>query len=343
MPTIRQIADVAGVSVATVSYVLNDRPDVSDETRERVMAIVEKLNYVRSRTRKRSRGRNVPAIRSLAFVSCLPFDPWTDPYFGQFLKGCIEAAHQTESVVQVTQIDPEKPGRDRIPLAVRERITDGLIVTGWPSRQLMAMLSTQNIPMVLIDTRDVYEGYSHIRPDHGGGAAKAVRHLHQLGHRRIAVITGDMQFECEAERLAAYRQTMRERGLEVHDRWIVRQPLFCERCGYDAMLAMIDRGLDVTAAICHGDLVARGALTAARERGVVVPKDLSIIGCDNQPWSDQTIPALTTIDVFLQELGAVALRHLLQRVNHPTLRPQRIVLESEVVVRKTTAPPGEQA
>jgi len=337
MATIKKIADMAGVSVATVSYVMNNRPDVSADTRMRVLEIAKKINYVPSRI-SRNRREESRKIKSLAFVSCLPFDPWGEPYFGQFLTGCLNASHKAGAVLQVARVDVEPSSKGDIPMAVRERIADGLIVTGWPSRGLIESLAARNIPMVLVDAKEAFDGYHHVRPDHAGGTAKAIKFLNDLGHTRIGVITGDMDFTCETERLWAYYMAMSRLNLNWKDEWIVKQPLFNDRGGYDGMEEFLQRKLDCTAVVCHGDMIARGAMKRSREQGLRVPDDLSIIGCDNQAWSEEANPPLSTIDVSLVELGQVAARHLLALIEHPKLSPQRITLETRIVARSSTGP-----
>ncbi len=338
MSTIKKIADIAGVSVATVSYVLNNRPDVSEDTRVKVLEIARRIKYVPSRMPRR-RNHLPTKVKSLAFVSCLPFDPageWGKQYWGQFLSGCLEEAQRQESILQAAQVDPETTSPANIPVTVRERIADGLIVTGWPNQMLFQILAGQHVPMVLVDTRDVFDGVSHVRPDHGGGSAKAVRYLHDLGHRKIAVITGDMSFACESERLTNYYMAMMQLGLPCKDEWIIRQPIFSEQSGINGIKELAARKLDVTAVICHGDLIARGALTAARELNLRVPQDLSIVGCDNQAWTDKADPPLTTIDVSMIELGQAAVRHLFELMANPRLKPQRITIEAKMVIRQST-------
>jgi DNA-binding LacI/PurR family transcriptional regulator len=201
---------------------------------------------------------------------------------------------------------------------------------------MINLLNTQGIPMVMVDTKEMVDGFSHIRPNHFGGAAKAVRYLHSLGHRKIGVITGDMTFACETERLSAYYMAMMQLGLEWTPRWIIRQPHFNEQSGSDGMREIIKRKLDVTAVICHGDLVARGAIWAALESGLRIPDDISIMGCDNQAWSARTDPPLTTVDVSLTELGQIAMNHLIERINNPEMSPQWITIEAKIVARGST-------
>jgi LacI family transcriptional regulator len=339
VPTIKKIADLAGVSTATVSYVMNNRPDVSLDTRNRVMEIAKQVNYVPAkymRHRKTTDGK--ARVKSLAFVSCLQSDPWGEPYWGQFLSGCLDASHHQNAVLQVARVDSDPNTKMGIPVTIRERIADGLLVAGWPGKTFIDSLAGQEIPMVLLDTRDVFEGFSHIRPDHSGGTAKAVKYLYELGHRKIAIITGDMNFACESERLSAYYMVMTQLGLPWKEEWIIKQPRFQEQSGIDGMKEIIKKKFDVTAVLGHGDLIARGAMTAARDHGWSVPGDFSVVGIDNQPWSGQTSPPLTTVDVSLVELGQLAVKHLIERIDNPRLSPQRITIEAKMVIRGSAGP-----
>jgi DNA-binding LacI/PurR family transcriptional regulator len=338
LPTIRNIADQAGVSVATVSYVMNDRPDVGEETRRRVLRIARQLNYTPRRS-PRNRQERKAKVKSLAFVSCLPFDPWGESYWGQFLSGCVDASHETDCMLQVARLDPDRPAAEAdIPVVVRNRMVDGMIVTGWPNKAVVDSLADLHIPMVLLDTRDVFDGFTHVRPDHGGGMIKLVRYLHGLGHRKIAVLNWELGFACEGERNSAFHMAMTELGLPMHEKWIITQPNPNEESGYEGMKEFIRRKLNATALICHGDKVARGAIEVARDAGLNIPKDLSIVGVDNQPWSAQEVPPLTTVDVSLVELGRVAVENLLRIIANPKASPQRITIEAKILIRASAGP-----
>lgn len=333
MATIKDIAKITGLSSASVSYALNGRANISEDTRKRVLEVAKKVNYSPVRT-------IAPAdkkVKSLAFVSCLPFDPWGETYWGQLLNGCLEASHQTDSVLQVAQIDPEKTfDEQQLPVLLRERMADGLIITGWPDKALLDKLSEKKIPTVLLDTRDMFDGFHHVRPDHYGGVFKAVNHLHELGHNRIAVISGDFDFACEKVRHFAYELAMSNLGLKWEDSWIIKQPHLCEDSGYEGMKNIIENKLDVTAVICHGDLIARGAMRTIKEYGLSVPDDFSIIGIDNQPFSETITPSLTTIDVSLIELGQAAVMHLMEVIKNNKMSPRKITIEAKLIAREST-------
>lgn len=337
MATIKTIAERAGVSVATVSYVMNNRPDVSEDTRDRVLEIAREMKYTPPRQAK-ARRLAERQVRSLTFISCTDVDPWGEPYWGQFLSGCLDESHDRATVLQVAKLDPNEFSPASMPVSLREKLADGLIVIAWPTQRVIDVLSGLGIPMVLVDTKDVFEGFSHVRPDHAGGTYKSLKHLAELGHRRIGVITGDMSFACESERLSAYYMGMMQLGFEWKDEWIIRQPYMNEDSGIGGMNECLDRHIDVTAVLCHGDMIARGALKAAQARGLTIPKDISIIGVDNQTWTGHTTPPLTTVDVALVDLGKVAVAHLLERIRNPKLPCQRITVEPKLLVRGTTGP-----
>ncbi|MFA5206465.1 MAG: LacI family DNA-binding transcriptional regulator [Lentisphaeria bacterium] len=339
MATLKQIAKAAGVSPATVSYVLNNQPDVALDTRQRVLQVVRETNFVRRRYVRRHTAAAPATTQSLAFVSCLPFDPWGESYWGQLLSGCLAEAHDADAVLQVARIDSEAGEGTVLPVAVRERVANGLIVTGFPSAALMAGLAEYDLPIVCLDTKMATPGFHHVRPDNSGGTLKALEHLHALGHERIGMITGDMSFACDAERLGAYYSGMTQLGLPWSENWVVRQPQMNEAGGRAGMTELLRRRTGVTAVFCLGDWIARGAVAAAQQAGLSVPGDLSIMGFDNQPWSAQTAPALSTVDVNLVELGRLAVRRLLDQVANPRLRtPQRLTLEAALVARASTGP-----
>ena len=333
MATIKDIAEFTGVSLATVSYALNGKSNVSRQTSEKILKAAKELNY----TPPRGNNSSGKKVKSLAFVSCLPFDPWGDTYWGEFLKGCLDASHEVNSILQIARIDPERPFEDQLPVLLREGMADGLIITGWPNEALIEKLSEKNTPTVLLDTHKVYEGFHHVRPDHFGGIHKAVNHLHSLGHRRIASIGGSSEFACERIRYNAYKQAMEELGLKHEDSWIIEHPALCEDAGRAGIKTLVDNKIDVTAILCHGDLIAREAITTIQEYGFTVPEDFSVIGIDNQPFSKTTNPPLSTIDVSLNELGQTAVTHLMEIINKPMMSPRHITIESRLIIRESTS------
>jgi LacI family transcriptional regulator len=340
MSTIKKIANVAGVSVATVSYVLNGKESISPETRDKVLDAAHGLSYLPGQGR--GRRKQLPTIgkklTNVSFVGCLGFSPIGEAYFGQMLKGCLDASNESLVTVQVHEVKPEAMTADEIPLSLRQSTAEGLILTGVLQPNILGTLSKLGKPIVLLDIHYLYPGFSHVRPDNFGGILKALQHLNSLGHKRIGVIAGDLSFACEVERLAAYHMGMMQLGLPFEEDWIVREEYMSELTGYQGMKRLLSRELNLSAVLCFGDLLARGAITAAHEAKISIPFDMSIVGFDNQAWTAKSVCPITTVDTSLLELGRVAFRHLKELVVNPKSKAQRITVEAELVVRQSTAP-----
>ncbi len=339
MATIKKIANLAGVSAATVSYVLNGKDSVSVETRDKVLGVANDLNYLPAKGsgRRRQGAAAGRQLKNVTFVSCLGFSPFGESYFGQLLKGCMDASNESDVAVQIVEVSPDVSSDRELPLSLRQSPAEGLILTGWPEQNVVDCLAKLGRPMVLVDVRDLYDGFSHVRPDNFGGILKVVQYLHELGHRRIGVLAGDLGFACEVERLSAYYMGMMQLNLPFEESWIVKKNCMSELSGYEAMKELISRKQDLTAVMCFGDLFARGAIAAANEAGMSIPEDVSIVGFDNQPWTARSVCPVTTVDTSLLELGKVAFRHLKEVVQNPKMKPQKITVEAELIIRKSTA------
>jgi len=301
--------------------------------------VAQKVGYAAS-TRKSRNSDGEKKVKSVAFVSCLGFSPWGEHYFGQILKGCVGVCQQSEIALQVAEINENISSSVELPVSIRDRKVDGFVVVGWPTRELVNKLVNNSQNAVFVEIKNVFDGINHIRPDHAGGTIKSVQYLHECGHSKIGVIAGDMRFDCEHERLMAYKMAMEQLELPLSEMWVVKEGVQGEISGYNGMKKLFKQAPELTAVLCHGDLIARGAITAAKEIGMDVPKDVSIIGFDNQSFSSETHPPLTTVDVALVSLGRVAVSRLMELSNQKDdIPPQRITLETKLIERNSVSGP----
>jgi LacI family transcriptional regulator len=199
-------------------------------------------------------------------------------------------------------------------------------------------LRAEDFPFVLIDYDDEAPGCGVVNASNRRGTREAIRYLVGIGHRRIGFITGRDNVGATRERLAGYREQMAEAGLEVRRRDVV-QGDFLEARGHAAGLELLEGPDRPTAIFASSDMAAFGAMRAADDLGVQVPGDLSVVGFDDIPEASRVVPALTTVRQPLREMGRAAVTQLLARLRDPSEPPRRVVLETELVVRGSTAPP----
>jgi LacI family transcriptional regulator, galactose operon repressor len=326
-PTIRDVAEQAGVSIATVSRVLNDRADVSLETRRRVREVARSVGYSAD-----------PAARALAtqktrLVAVVVGDnaghrDLSLLFFGKVLAAISRRlAHADyESLLQA------------VDAGIHQHRFDAAIVIGVDDGDpLLAELAEREVPIVGVDVHISGGRTAFVGSDHAAGVRLALAHLFALGHRRIAHVAGASNTVAGSERIAAFRREADRLGLAVPDEY-VRDGDFSSASGYRetcALLALADRP---TAIVAASDLMALAALQAIRDVGLEPGTDVAIVGFDDLEAAALAHPPLTTIRQDRQELGTVAAERALELSEDPAAAPAPTVLPVELVVRGSSSP-----
>ncbi|GAC1470605.1 MAG: LacI family DNA-binding transcriptional regulator [Chloroflexota bacterium] len=330
--TIRDIAAGAGVSVATVSRVLNGRPDVATKTRERVLRCIRKNGYATNRTaRGLAAGRT--GLIGLTVPSVQP------EYFSQIVGGAADALYDRDARFVLC---PTKNEHDR-EVGLLQRLmhgtTDGaVLILPSESDTELVQLQEKGYPFVIVDPESpVSEGIPVVASAHWHGARAATLHLVELGHRRIAAVTGPRGRVASVDRLAGYCAALSSVGVQAFDD-LIREADFHIDGGYAAARALLALPSAPTAIFCFNDHMAVGALRAARERGVHVPRDLSIVGFDDVQLASAVSPALTTVRQPLREMGSVAISQLYRLLDGTMADMTRVDLSTRLVVRDSTGP-----
>jgi DNA-binding LacI/PurR family transcriptional regulator len=326
--TIAQVAQETGLSVATVSKVLNGKPDVSPRTRMAVQDVLLNSGY-----RRRASGDAPPLIDVV-------FNDFDSPWATEIVRGAAAAAQAEGLTVAFTALSEGEERRvwfDHI----TSRGTRGviLLLSQLTERQ-RGELVARGLPFVVIDpTAEPGPEVSSVGATNWAGGLAATKHLVDLGHRRIGIITGPPELLCSRARLDGYRAGLERAGLSVDDE-IVRPGDFRVRAGYEQAKVLFGLGARPTAIFAGNDLSALGVLRAAREAGLHVPEDLSVVGFDDIALSEWSTPSLTTVRQPLTEMAAVAVRTLLDCAESGGTLKRRVELATDLVVRESTAPPG---
>lgn len=331
--TIRDIAQAAGVSVATVSRVLNDRPDVAPETRDAVMRHVRAHNFTMNRSaRALSGGRTGQVGLTMPMVR--------GDYFADILAGAIEAAYEQDMrlVLYTTLHEHERE------VSVLEHLTDGatdgaiILLPEESSVELLA-LRASGYPFVVADPRVALgDGIPAVSAAHRAGAKAATDHLVALGHRRIAHVTGRPGWTATVERIEGYHAALATAGV-LPSAELVLEGDFEIASGYEAGGRLLDLPDRPTAIFAANDNMAIGAIRAARERGIAVPEELSVVGFDDAVLAPIVTPSLTTVRQPLAELGRTAVSLLMRMLDRQRVEALRVELATRLVVRDSTAPP----
>lgn len=325
-PTIRDVAEQAGVSIATVSRVLNDRADVSVETRERVREVARSVGYSAdpaARALATQRTRLVGVVvgdnaghRDLSLV-----------FFGKVLAAISRRLAHAEYEALLQAIDG----------GVQHRFDAAILIGLDADDPLVTELSSRNVPLVGVDVRISDGRTAFVGSDHADGVRLALAHLYALGHRRIAHLAGAANTLAGADRIAAFRREADRLGLALSDEY-VREGDFSSASGYRetcALLALTERP---TAIVAASDLMALAALQAIRDVGLEPARDVAIVGFDDLEAAALAHPPLTTIRQDRQELGTVAAERAIELIEDPEASPPPTVLPVELIVRGSSAP-----
>ncbi len=332
--TLEDVARHAGLSPATVSRFLNNPGIVSEKARGRIRAAIEALDYMphgaaRSLASRRSRmiGAVFPSLDSALFGGAL-----------EALQNEIAAAGYT-LVVAASGYDGERE-REQIQTLLANGVDGLMLVGGARPRQVFDMIHRKAVPYVLIWVSETADPHPCIGFDNAAAAAAVARHLLDLRHRHIAVVSGPLEGnDRAAARLVGIRRTLAERGMALAPDHVVERPFGVEE-GREALRLLLRRKPRPTAVICGSEPFAYGVLFEAREQGLRVPDDLSVTGFDDMWLAGQITPGLTTVRTPRREMGRLAGRYLLSVLaGAETVLPRP--LDVELIVRKSTGPAPE--
>ena len=330
MPTINDVAKRAGVGIATVSRTLHNSSRLRPETAERVRKAIEELGY-----RPNTYAQSLASGRS--HMLGLVVSDISNPFFPALVKSFEEAAlgNGYDVFVASTNYDPA-----RTALCVQrmiERKLDGVaIMTSEIDSSLTDSLARHKVPLVFLDVGKVRRGVSNIKIDYARGIAEAVGHVRELGHRRIAFISGPVNLRSAWERREAFLERLNQGGSGRTDELMVEEGNHKVDGGLQAMLRLLERRPHPTAVLASNDLTAIGALRGIRQYGLRVPEDISVVGFDDIQMAEFTEPPLTTVRLQQSEVATLACSALLQSIRTPGMGSELGVTTS-LIIRASTA------
>ncbi|WP_433384716.1 LacI family DNA-binding transcriptional regulator [Micromonospora sp. KLBMP9576] len=328
--TITAIAREAGVSVPTVSRVLNGRSDVAPETRERVEELLRHHGYQRRGSRTVSRAGLVDLV----------FNDLDSPWAVEIIRGVEDVGHGAGVGTVVSAIHRQSTAARQWLQNLRDRATDGVIfVTSHLSPPLHAQLRRLNVPVVVVDPAGVpATDVPTIGATNWAGGLAATQHLLSLGHRRIGFVAGPPHLLCSRARLDGHRAALEAAGAPVEDR-LVHPGDFYHASGFAAGTALLGLDDPPTAIFASSDQMAFGVYEAVRRRELRIPYDVSVVGFDDLPEARWASPPLTTVRQPLVEMGRLAARTVLRLAQGDGVDSPRVELATNLVVRDSTAPP----
>jgi DNA-binding LacI/PurR family transcriptional regulator len=331
MATIYDVAKEAGVSIATVSKVINETGRISSKTRKHVTEVMKHLDYQPSLvasalTKKRTNtiGLLIPDLGNL--------------FFAEVARSIEDRAHEKGYNVVICSTDNDAGKEEKYLAWLRQKRVDGIILaTGMQSDKSVKSLLDLKLPVALVARESPRLAVDTVRVDDYLGGYLAASHLTELGHTRIAVIAENMQVSSSWERVEGYKKALEEAGLPYEEA-LIKVSTFDIEGGKAAARQLLELGDPPTAIFACNDLLAIGVIQVSRERGLSVPEQLSVVGFDNTLIATLTEPPLTTISQPIPDLGKRVVDVIMQEIAGENQAKQRVVLVPELIRRGTTAP-----
>jgi LacI family transcriptional regulator len=327
--TLEEIARLSGVSRSTVSRVINQHPNVSEDVRNRVLTVIQETGYhpnlaARTLASKRSWMLGLLLPRSVSSF-------FADPYFPRLTQGVAQACNQYDYTLGLFLIGSKEDEEKIFPRVSRKGMLDGILIqSGQIGDQLIDRLVISNIPVVVIGRPFYSKDVSFIDVDNISGAYNAVSHLIRLGYQRIGTITGLPGSAETMDRVEGYQKALLERGRNVEGE-LIAEGDFTEAGGYYAMQKLLPAKPD--AVFAASDLMAIGAMRTVREAGLKIPEDVAFVGFDDVAIATYADPQLTTIRQPIVRFGFNAVEILIDLIENGIEPARRIIMETELIIR----------
>lgn len=346
MATIKDVAQKAGVSIATVSYVINKSRRVNPETAKRVCQAIQELNYHPNRIAQSL------VTKSTQILSVLISDI-TDPFFAPIVRGIEDVAVKAGYIVMVCNNDEDSSKTKRYLDSLAQHRVDGLIISPTSGiEDLKANLEEMGIPTVFVNRRSAEVEADLVESDNELGAYMGIRHLLDLGHTKIGTIIGPTTVSTYADRLSGCKRAFQEAGV-TPDPSLLKTGSFHPDSGYQMAKELFAGATKPTAVFVGSGRLSRGAYQAFQEMGLGIPEQLSLVTFDDTEWTTLVTPPLTTVSQHTYQMGQMAAEILLERIKKrntpPPLWPdeegqkpeaiplQHLKLKPDLIVRSSTS------
>lgn len=334
MANIKDVAALAGVSVSTVSNVLNGTKAVSEGLKDKVVRAAKQLDYRPSSAARSLRGKGSGSIGLIV-------PDITIPFFSELVRGLEGAASRQDYSVVICSTGNSVKKEDYFLRMLRDRSVDGVVMSGvrgdFDEHTYIAERVLDGLPVAMVDRPIRGLKVDSVTIDNRLAAQTAAQHVLALGHKRVGFITGELSVAINQDRLAGYRDALESIGIPFN-RFMVREGSFAVDKGYEHGLSLLAMATPPTVIMAANDIVAIGVSRAAKEMGLSIPHDLSVVGFDDLPISQFLDPPLTTVAQPVSEMGRVAFELVLRRISEPKSDVRNVVLDAELRVRESTAP-----
>ena len=332
--TLEKIGELAGVSRATVSRVINNHPNIREEVRQRVLDVIATTGYQPNQA-ARSLASNRTGLVGLVVPRVMQTLS-TDLYYPRLLEGVSQACNENQHTLALFIFHTEAEEQQLATQVMRQGFLDGVIVAGLHPDDSLNYLLNSSKPVLVIGEPLDYPQASFVDADNRAGAYTAVSHLISLGHRRIATITGQLEMAAGQQRRQGYLDALQENSLPIEEA-LIRPGDFDQAKAYQATLELLPYNPD--AIFVASDSMALSTLQALADAGLQVPQDIAVVGFDDLTLGDTAVPyilpPLTTIRQPIRRMGVLAVETLLDIIKNPQAPPRRVILPTELIVRQS--------
>lgn len=336
MATIKDVAKAAGVSISTVSHVINGTRFVSESVTQNVYQAIETLQYRPSALARSMKSQKTRTVGMLC-------DSNANPFFAEVIQAVESTCYQhgyhlvlcnTGSEGASSRVSCPRKQTEYLNTLAEKRVDGLLIMSAQRNAAFYDHVEKLQLPVVVLDG-DAAMGYADlVRDDAEHGGYLAAEHLLSQGHRKIGCITGPAQSPTSTGRFLGFQQALLQAGISINSQWVEQGDL-CAESGYQAAKSLLKNTDRPTALFVANDVMAMGAIRALHEMGVSVPEHISVVGYDNIELSKYITPALTTIDQPKRQIGELAVRTLIQRIESPGQKPSIHQFQSQIIVRQS--------
>jgi LacI family transcriptional regulator len=332
--TIKDVATQAGLSQSTVSLVINNRGYVSETTRKKILDVVAKLSYHPSRS---ARGLASKTSGNIGFILTDDHFSQAEPFYTKIFLGTEFEARNLNYYILLTTVGKQFTAKSPIPRFLLERNVDGVIIAGKIHEALVDHIVSLGLPVVIVDYQLPRRRISSVLIDNRRGAHEAALHLIEGGHKSIAFIGGDLEHPSIAERFASYKDTLTDHGIAINDDLIdVTEADTQIDNGSRAMERLLRSATRPTAVFAANDAMAFGCVRSIKQAGLRIPRDIAVVGFDDVDMSSHMEPRLTTVRVFKEEMGKLAVQRIVDLIDSKSESVVTTHVPVEFVVRDSS-------
>lgn len=331
-PTIQDVADMAEVSIATVSRIINNKGNIKPHTLERVQMAMKELNFTPKTSSMLSESEN------RTILVCVP--NLDNPFYSPVLNGIHRCAHNTNYHILILETQDRYTRSEDFEELIRNNPIAGMVIlSSMPQQKILENLSFRCPTVMCSEYAENYDQVSYVSIDDSAASKKAVEYLISTGCEKIGLVNTNLSFKYARHREKGYLQTLRQRGLPVNPDWIIHLSTTDYTLAFSNITHMLSLKDRPDAIFATSDVYGVAAINAAHELGLRVPEDVSVIGFDNIDLSIMCVPTLTTIEQPCFQIGYQSCELLIEKITNHTTPSKQILLNTELIVRNSTLLP----